>query len=647
MEVPPRPRGWVTTWLAPIAFGLALYAPPFIAPADAAELDQLLERLSSGGFVLRFAGTDRVRPAEPQARRTTPAVAGPAPAGADATIGPNVRLGDDPAALPATQRSQAEPHLARSVADTNLVVATFQEGRFTDGGAVDCGYAVSRDGGQSWARRLIPHLIVSVDGGAFDRASDPVAGVDLEGTIYLNTLAIRETTSGFLTTVVLSNSKDGGETFSIPRTVVTSSTTAVFPDKNWMTVNTFPGTPSVGRVVVTYTSFETTGAQQITPVKATVSDDGGVTWTIPRTLSPPDCQGSQPMFLPDGSLAVVYWNFNGPSGQRLELAHSPDGGITFSTPRPIAEVRLHDDPVARDGSFLPSAVADRVHGTIYVAYQALELPSRPRVLFTRSRNRGVTWTTPLPVNDTPGNRSVFNPAVAVSPDGQQVSILYCDKRHDDGTGRWVDLYLAESFDGGATWEPSLRVSEVSSDLNLAPLTASGRMLGDYQGLVPALNLEAPGFGIWVDTRTGNPDPFVAAIPRTRGSTFETWRRLAFDAAELADPRQSGPSADADGDGLPNLIEYALSSSPRVADRNPFRSQVGTLLEISFEPSSVATDIEWLWRDSGDLTTWSAVEPLAVEPGVAADPTRRQWRVGFGAEGSQRFIVLGARQVGAP
>jgi len=275
------------------------------------------------------------------------------------------------------------------------------------------------------------------------------------------------------------------------------------------------------------------------------------------------------------------------------------------------------------------------------------LPSRPRVMFTRSRDRGATWTTPVPVNDTPNERSVFNPAIAVAPDGQHVSILYCDKRHDNGSGRWVDLYLAESFDGGANWEPGLRVSEVSSDLNLAPLTASGRMLGDYQGLVPALNLEAPGFGIWVDTRTGNPDPFVAAITRTRGSTFETWRRLVFDAAELADPRQSGPDADADDDGLPNLIEYALASSPRVADPDPFRSQVGTLLEVSFEPSSVATDIEWLWRGSGDLTTWSSAEPIAVERRAGTDPTRVQWRVGFGAEAGRRFLVPGAREVGVP
>ena len=55
-------------------------------------------------------------------------------------------------------------HVARSFGDTNLVVATFQEGRFENYGAVDCGYAISQDGGLSWTRALIPHLTKLVGG---------------------------------------------------------------------------------------------------------------------------------------------------------------------------------------------------------------------------------------------------------------------------------------------------------------------------------------------------------------------------------------------------------------------------------------------------------------------------------------------------
>src|SRR4051812_37911890 len=81
------------------------------------------------------------------------------PAVLDPRVGANVRLGDDPAVLPATQRGQAEPHLCRSISNINVLLATFQEGRFSaDGGAIDDGYAISRDGGLTWTRGLIPLL---------------------------------------------------------------------------------------------------------------------------------------------------------------------------------------------------------------------------------------------------------------------------------------------------------------------------------------------------------------------------------------------------------------------------------------------------------------------------------------------------------
>jgi len=268
-------------------------------------------------------------------------------------------------------------------------------------------------------------------------------------------------------------------------------------------------------------------------------------------------------------------------------------------------------------------------------------------MFTRSRDQGASWTTPVPVNDTPNERSVFNPAIAVTADGQHVSILYCDKRHDDGSGRWIDLYLAEPFDGGDAWEPSLRVSEVSSDLNLAPLTPAGRMLGDYHGLVPALDFDAPGLGIWVDTRASNPDPFVATIARTRGSAFESWRRLAFDASELADPARSGAGADVERDGLPNLVEYALGLSPRERDGNPFDVADEPPLVVMLEQMNAATDVEWIWLASPDLGVWSPAEPAAVQAVPASEPVLTRWRFRFDAGGPHRFLVPGARLRAGP
>ena len=98
-------------------------------------------------------------------------------------VGPNIRLGEDPAALPnGDGKNQAEPHVTRSISDPDLVLATFQEGRFSDGGAVSNGFAVSRDGGFTWHRALNPNL-TTVSGGPYYRATDPVAGISLDGVL--------------------------------------------------------------------------------------------------------------------------------------------------------------------------------------------------------------------------------------------------------------------------------------------------------------------------------------------------------------------------------------------------------------------------------------------------------------------------------
>lgn len=567
-------------------------------------------RLSSGLYAALFAGTERLT--EPEVALWQGASLA-APVALDPKVGPNLRLGDDPSALPSAFRAQAEPHLARSVTDTNLLVATFQEGRYTDGGAVNCGYAISEDGGTTWSRGLIPHLVGGSDGGPFARVSDPVAGVNLDNTILLNTLGITGSPNAFRTTILLSTSTDGGRTFSRPLTVLTNSLPDVMLDKNWMTVNTFPQTPGAGRICVTFTRFDTTSGSQVNPIFELHSDDGGTNWTSPVQISPAICQGSQPVFLPDGTLAVVYWNFAGPNGQRIEVAVSPDGGDAPFVRRVVTDVPApYDDVQARDGLFLPSATGDRTLGLLYVVYQA-RVNGVPRILFTRSSDQGVNWTKPIPTTDTPGGAGVFNPAIAASPDGQHVTVAYFDKRHDTTGGFLYDLYLTESFDGGDTWQPTLRLSDRSSDLRLAPRTSTGYMVGDYHGIVPALNLAAPAWAIWVDTRTGSPDPFVVSIMRTQGSRFETWRQLAFTPTQLNDPAVSGAEADADRDQVPNAFEYALARDPRRADGPDFAARKrGTpgadVLSAYYAVSAVATDATVGWIRSPDLKSWSPASP---------------------------------------
>ena len=200
--------------------------------------------------------------------------------------------------------AQAEPHIARSPANQNFVVATFQEGRFTDGGAVDCGYSITTDGGVNWTRALIPNVTKTV-GGPYYRDTDPVAGVNLSGTVYLTTEAA--TDSSFNNgAIIVSRSFDSGQTFGAP-TVVYQPGSSIFPDKPWMAINTFAGTPTVGRVVVTFTAFSSSSVYGGTIARA-YSDDGGATFSSSNSVGPDNAQGSQAVFLPNGNLVIIYWN---------------------------------------------------------------------------------------------------------------------------------------------------------------------------------------------------------------------------------------------------------------------------------------------------------------------------------------------------
>ena len=525
-----------------------------------------LDRLSSGALSLLDRGGDLVRPA---ATAKTSIQAETAAVALDLRVAPNLRLGDDPAPLPANMRAQAEPHIARSPVDPQFLVATFQEGRFTDGGAVDCGYSVTHDGGLSWTRALIPNL-TTVTGGPYPRATDPVAGIDLSDRVFLNTEAA--TDPNFDTGIILvSRSLDGGASFESPVVVFQPGSSSSFPDKPWMAINTFAGTASVGRILVTWTLFGTTTPS---PILRSYSDDHGVTWSPAVAIhsSNSSAQGSQPVFLPDGRVAIVYWNFQAANGgEEIDMVLSNDGGVTFGAPTLVTPVTRYTQPSIRSGSFLPSAATDRTNGNLFVVYQGFDTAFIPRVLFTKSTNAGASWSTPIAITDNP-NTGVFNPAIAASPDGQTLTVSFYDQRDSGGNTALCNLYLAQSFDGGATWQPNIRLTSETTDASLAPLTPGGYMVGDYLGIAPTTSPDVPAVPVWVDTRTGNPDPFIARVGIAPEVDFTSFQASRLSLDQINDPQLGGPAGDADADSASNLSEFLSMTEPNDAGSVVFTSR---------------------------------------------------------------------------
>ena len=511
-----------------------------------------LDRLSSGAISLLDRNGDLVLPALATARAEAAAAIT-----LDLRVAPDLRLGDDPSQLPPNMRAQAEPHIARSPVNPEMIVATFQEGRFADGGAVDCGYSVTQDGGLSWTRALIPNLTTTT-GGPYFRATDPVAGVDLSGRIFLCTEGA--TNADFTQGIILvSRSTDGGTSFASPSIVFQPDSSSSFPDKPWMAVNTFAGTATVGRILVTWTLFGTTSAS---PILRAYSDDHGLTWSSGVVIhaASSSAQGSQPVFLRDGRAAIIYWNFEGSGGEEIDMVLSNDGGVTFGAPTRVTSVTRYNQPSIRSGAFLPSATTDRTTGALYVVYQALNSASQPRVLFTKSTDAGATWSVPVAITDNP-NTGVFNPAISSSPDGQRLAVSFYDQRDSGGATTLCNLYLAQSFDGGATWGPNIRLTSETTDATLAPLTTQGYMLGDYLGIAESTNPDVPAVPVWVDTRTGNPDPFITRVGLAPEVDFTSFQASRLSLEQIDDPQLGGTAGDADGDSESNLSEFLSATEP--------------------------------------------------------------------------------------
>jgi len=551
------------------SIGIAQQSQPVMPAVDRAKLppnlrNLPLHRLSSGALMLLNRDNNLVLPPRSITTakgETTGEEAASAPVALDLRIGPNIRLGNDPSALPSNMRAQAEPHIARATSNEDLLVGVFQEGRFaTSGGAVDCGYSVSYDGGLTWTRALIPQLTMT-SGGPYFRATDPVVAFDLNNNVYLETLVA--TDAQFINgAVVLSKSTDGVATFASPMVAYRPGNN-VFPDKEWMAINTFGGTATAGRLLVTFTLFSNINSDGA-PIMRVYSDNGGATWSSAAAISTETTlQGSQPMYLPNGNCVVVYWNFgtNQQPGERLEAVISTDGGQSLGRPNFITFATEYKEPSIRTGSFLPSAAADRTTQNIYVVYQTL-LGGNPRIAFTKSTDGGTNWSAPVAISDNPAGLGVFNPAINVSSDGKTVTAAFYDHRDNPGSNVLVDLYLAQSFDGGANWQPNIRLTSISTDASLAPFTSAGYMLGDYLGVAQTTRPTVPAVPIWVDTRTGNPDPFITRAGIAPYSDLVTaWEAARESLAQVPMTSLRAQTSDSDRDGEDNQSELASGRDP--------------------------------------------------------------------------------------
>src|SRR5438093_2585458 len=182
----------------------------------------------------------------------------------------------------------------------STAVATFQVGRFTDGGAAGIGWSTSTDSGRTWRSGVLPALTTaSTPPGDAPRASDPVVAYDAtHGTWLIATLVLG---NGF-TALGISRSADG-VSWSTPVAASRLATNALAYDKEWIACDNTSTSRFHGSCYLAYTDIATPR------IAMQVSRDGGATWSAPVTATSmfgADSEGALPLIQPDGSLTIVF-----------------------------------------------------------------------------------------------------------------------------------------------------------------------------------------------------------------------------------------------------------------------------------------------------------------------------------------------------
>jgi len=184
-------------------------------------------------------------------------------------------------------------------------------------------------------------------------------------------------------------------------------------------------------------------------------------------------------------------------------ARSTDGGVSFLSPVVVSSyVPLPQPPNFLANSFFrvnsnPTAAADDTNGNVYVAWADYG-SGYAVILSSRSLDGGARWSKPIRVNDDSTTNDHFFPWMTVSHG--LLSIIFYDRRLDP-QNHLVDVFYAESADGGSSFSPNLRVTDVPFNPDAIIFSSGQSFIGDYIGIAANGTLAHP---IWTDNRNVSP-----------------------------------------------------------------------------------------------------------------------------------------------
>jgi hypothetical protein len=283
--------------------------------------------------------------------------------------------------------------------------------------------------------------------------SDPVLASDANGVFYYLGISNSSTFA-----CDLLRSTNGGATWQL-------AGPAEGGDKEWMAIDTTSG-PGRGNIYQVWSPFFNVYGNSESHM-FTRSTDAGASWMTAIGLPHSPYWGTLDVG-PDGELYMFGTaadvepfavNRSTNAQNRLvvpaiDLTTIVDLGGTPTTGPPINPAGLWGQAwIAADRSSGPT------RGNVYVLCTVTNDPGNlANIMFSRSTDRGETWSAPLRINDDSATQNAAHwfGTLSVAPNGR-VDACWNDTRHS-ADNSLSELYYSWSDDGGLTWAPNRPLS---------------------------------------------------------------------------------------------------------------------------------------------------------------------------------------------
>lgn len=202
------------------------------------------------------------------------------------------------------------------------------------------------------------------------------------------------------------------------------------------------------------------------------SNNSGTSWSVPQNITGNTNHGCTPHAPniktgPNGEVYVCWTIYDNCTGQNLDpatalgFAKSLDGGMTFSSYRiqNINGVTGVSGGKYLNANSFPSMAVNQQNGHIYITWAEQVSPNDIDIFFIRSQDHGITWTTPIRVNQDNTTTDQFFPWMACDPINNVIAVVYLDSRNFSQNDK-CDTYVSLSYDEGNTWT-DYKINDIS------------------------------------------------------------------------------------------------------------------------------------------------------------------------------------------